>query len=148
MPPCMRPHHPGTKGRPRKTGTRLPNLSEALTDATTVWQRLTIPRWYGASERRIDIATGTAVWRHSGMPVVPIRWVLVRDPRGRFEPQALLCTALEPSPEQGLRWFVQRWQLEVTFEEPELIWASKRNGNGPIVPLPAPRPACSACSPA
>ena len=111
------PGHPGPKGRPRKTGPRLPNLSEALTDATTVWQRLTIPRWYGASERRIDIATGTAVWRHSGMPVVPIRWVLVRDPRGRFEPQALLCTALEPSPEQGLRWFVQRWQLEVTFEE-------------------------------
>jgi hypothetical protein len=111
------PGHPGPKGRPRKTGPRLPNLSEALTDATTVWQRLTIPRWYGESERRIDIATGTAVWRHSGMPVVPIRWVLVRDPRGRFEPQALLCTALEHSPEQGLRWFVQRWQLEVTFEE-------------------------------
>jgi len=51
------------------------------------------------------------------MPVVPIRWVLVRDPLGRFEPQALLCTTLEHSPEQVLRWFVQRWQLAVTFEE-------------------------------
>ena len=111
------PRQPGAKGRPRKTGARLPNLSEALTDATTAWQRLTIPRWYGEGERRIEIASGTAVWRHSGMPIVPIRWVLVRDPRGRFEPQALLCTALEHSPEQVLRWFVQRWQLEVTFEE-------------------------------
>jgi hypothetical protein len=26
------------------------------------------------------------------MPVVPIRWVLVRDPLGQFDPQALLCT--------------------------------------------------------
>ena len=111
------PRQPGAKGRPRKTGARLPNLSETLTDATTAWQRLTIPRWYGEGERRIEIASGTAVWRHSGMPIVPIRWVLVRDPRGRFEPQALLCTALEHSPEQVLRWFVQRWQLEVTFEE-------------------------------
>jgi len=51
------------------------------------------------------------------MPVVPVRWVLVRDPLGRFDPQALLCTDLEHAPEQVLRWFVQRWRLEVTFQE-------------------------------
>ena len=51
------------------------------------------------------------------MPVVPIRWVLVRDPFGRFEPQALLCTDPARDPVQILRWFVQRWQLEVTFRE-------------------------------
>jgi hypothetical protein len=107
----------GAKGRPRKSGARLPNLSEVLTDTKTVWQRATIPQWYGESTRCIELTTGTAVWRHSGMPVVPIRWVLVRDPLGRFTPQALLCTALETSPEQVLRWFVQRWQLEVTFAE-------------------------------
>ena len=51
------------------------------------------------------------------MPVVPIRWVLVRDPLGRFEPQALLCTDQTYDPVQVLRWFVQRWQVEVTFRE-------------------------------
>ena len=51
------------------------------------------------------------------MPVVPIRWVLIRDPRQRFTPQALLCTDLDRTPEQILGWFVQRWQLEVTFQE-------------------------------
>ena len=111
------PRPPGAKGRPRKTGARLANLSETLTDAATVWQRVTIPGWYGDGERRIELTTGTAVWRHSGMPLVPIRWVLVRDPLGRFAPQALLCTTLDYSPEQVLRWFVQRWQLEVTFAE-------------------------------
>ena len=51
------------------------------------------------------------------MPIVPIRWVLVRDPHRRFEPQALLCTAPDRTPEQILCWFIQRWQLEVTFQE-------------------------------
>ncbi|MCI0754852.1 hypothetical protein, partial [Teichococcus vastitatis] len=51
------------------------------------------------------------------MPIVPIRWVLVRDPHRRFEPQALLCTDSDRTPEQILCWFIQRWQLEVTFQE-------------------------------
>jgi hypothetical protein len=51
------------------------------------------------------------------MPVVPIRWVLIRDPKQEFEPQALLCTKLDIEPTQILEWFVLRWQMEVTFEE-------------------------------
>ena len=111
------PRLPGTVGRPRTKGKRLPNLSEVLVDAGTAWQRVTIPGWYGEGERIVDLCSCTAVWRHAGMPVVAIRWVLVRDPLGRFAPQALLCTDPGHSPEQVLRWFVQRWQLEVTFEE-------------------------------
>lgn len=41
----------------------------------------------------------------------------MRDPLGRFDPQALLCTDPAQDPVQILRWFVQRWQLEVTFRE-------------------------------
>jgi hypothetical protein len=48
---------------------------------------------------------------------VTIRWVLVRDPQGKFEPQAFLCTDLAVAPEQILSWFRQRWQVEVTFEQ-------------------------------
>jgi hypothetical protein len=48
---------------------------------------------------------------------VPIRWVLIRDPQGKFATQALLCTDLAADPAQILAWFVQRWQLEVTLEE-------------------------------
>jgi hypothetical protein len=43
--------------------------------------------------------------------------VLIRDPAGRFATQALLCTDTAVPAEQVLAWFVQRWQLEVTFEE-------------------------------
>ncbi|MGL1710570.1 hypothetical protein ACSTH6_00060, partial [Vibrio parahaemolyticus] len=58
-----------------------------------------------------------AVWRHGGLPVVPIRWVLVRDPESRFAAQALLCTDLDREPVQIVSWFVQRWSVEVTFQE-------------------------------
>ena len=109
------PRLPGTNGRPRTKGKRLPTLSEVLADPATPWQCATVTGWYGGGERIVEISTNTAVWRHAGMPVVPIRWVLVRDPFGRFEPQALLCTDPAQDPVQILRWFVQRWQLEVTF---------------------------------
>jgi hypothetical protein len=111
------PRQPGTLGRPRTKGERLPTLAEVLADKTTRWQRVSVPGWYGEGERVVEICSDTALWRHSGMPVVPIRWVLLRDPCRRFDPQALLCTDLAQEPLQAIRWFVQRWQLEVTFRE-------------------------------
>ena len=111
------PRLPGTNGRPRTKGKRLPTLAAVLADPATVWRRVTVPGWYGGGERVVEVSTNTAVWRHGGMPVVPIRWVLVRDPLGRFDPQALLCTDPAQDAVQVLSWFVQRWQLEVTFRE-------------------------------
>jgi len=108
---------PGTNGRPRTKGKRLATLSEVLADPATAWQRATVPGWYGGGGRVVEVSTNTAVWRHGGMPVVPIRWVLVRDPLGIFDPQALLCTDQAFAPVQVLSRFVQRWQLEVTFRE-------------------------------
>ena len=57
------------------------------------------------------------VWYHSGLPVVPLRWVLIRDGEGKLAPQALLSTDVTLSAQQIVEWFVLRWQLEVTFEE-------------------------------
>jgi hypothetical protein len=65
----------------------------------------------------VEIVSDTAVWYHSGKPPVPIRWVLVRDPRGGLEPQAFLCTHPQATAQAILAWLVQRWQVEVTFEE-------------------------------
>jgi hypothetical protein len=107
---------PGTVGRPRKKGARQPTLAARLQNPQTAWQALTV-RWYGGTERPIEVATATAVWYHSGLPPVALRWVLVRDPAGTFDPQALLCTDLTVSAQQIVEWFVLRWQLEVTFHE-------------------------------
>src|SRR3954451_21869354 len=107
---------PGTSGRPRKKGERHPTLAERLADPGTTWQALTVC-WYGGTTRAIEVATATAVWYHGGLPPVALRWVLVRDPLGEFEPQALLCTDPTLRAPQIVECFVLRWQLEVTFHE-------------------------------
>jgi hypothetical protein len=108
---------PGKKGRSRKKGQRLPTLEQVLEDMQTRWKTVVIPNWYGEGKRQVEITSATAVWYHSGMPPLPIRWVLIRDPLGKFKSQALLCTDLNEDPEKILNWFVMRWQLEVTFHE-------------------------------
>jgi hypothetical protein len=106
-----------TLGRPRKKGKRLPKLSDVLADKQTVWQQVTVTNWYGQGPTQVEITSDTAVWYHSGMPAVPIRWVLVRDPKEKFETRAFLCTDQSAAPIQILEWFVRRWQVEVTFQE-------------------------------
>jgi hypothetical protein len=110
------PREKGRKGAPRKKGLRQPTLVQRLNQADTTWEKVMV-RWYGGVSRQVELASGTAVWYHSGLPVVPIRWVLIRDPLGEFEPQALLSTDQAAPAQQILEWFVMRWQLEVTFEE-------------------------------
>ena len=111
------PRPPGTSGRPRTKGARLPTLAATLAAQDTLWHRLTVPGWYGSAPCSIEVTSGTAVWRHGGLPVVPIRGVLVRDPENRFPPQALLCTDLTRDASQFLSWFVRRWSVEVTFQD-------------------------------
>ena len=107
---------PGQMGRPRLKGKRLPTLKQLLTSPKTVWTTVTV-NWYDGTRRTLQIASHTAVWYHTGLPPVAIRWVLIRDELGEFEPQALLCTELCVEPTQVIEWFVLRWQMEVTFQE-------------------------------
>ena len=65
----------------------------------------------------VEVASGMAVWYSTVLFVVPVRWVLIRNPEGGFKTQALLCTDLYADPEEILRWFMMRWRLEVTFQE-------------------------------
>ena len=111
------PRRPGQIGRPRLKGERLPNLSVVAEDPATVWKLTTITNWYGSGDRMVEITSNTAVWYSPGLFAVPLRWVLIRDPKGEFKTQALLCTDLKADPQKILSWFVMRWQLEVTFQE-------------------------------
>ncbi len=112
--PPRKAHQPG---RTRVKGKRLPTLEAIALQRKTRWTRITIPEWYGEGTRTIAIVSNIAVWYHCGQPPVPIRWVLIRDPKGKFKTQALLCTDLTVKPAQIVKWFVLRWQLEVTFRE-------------------------------
>jgi hypothetical protein len=128
---------PGRIGRPRLKGSRLPTLQQRIDDESTSWMPLTVSHWYGRvphgqvrqatrqvhfTRRRLEIATGTAVWYHNGKLPVPLRWVLIRDPAREFETQApgtlwVGCTDQNATPARIITWYVQRWQVEVTYHE-------------------------------
>lgn len=107
----------GKPGRKRKKGERLPTLEQVLKDAATQWQKVKLSHWYGQKEKEMEITTATAIWYHSGKPVVPLRWVLLRDPEAKLAPMALLATDLELNAETIVAYFVRRWSIEVTYEE-------------------------------
>jgi hypothetical protein len=110
------PREEKQNGRPRVKGRRLPNLSEVLEDPRTRWTTAEVSGWYGGASRTVRIVSGTAVWYSTGLPAVPVRWVLIRDPCGEFESQALLCTDLSADPARIVPWFARRWQMESTFQ--------------------------------
>src|SRR5436853_2858444 len=83
-PPSPKPHQ---LGRPPKVGKRLPNLSTVLNNPKTEWEMLTL-NWYGGTQRKLEVTTGTALWYSTGTAPLPIRWVLTRDPEGKREPKA------------------------------------------------------------
>jgi hypothetical protein len=111
------PRYPGQIGRTRLKGERLANLSAVAEDPATAWTSITLCDWYGGKERTVEVASATAVWYSTGLPPVPLRWVLIRDPEEEFETQALLCTDLHTDPERIIGWFVRRWRMEATFQE-------------------------------
>ena len=113
---CPPPKRKG-RGRPPIKGKRLKKLSAILKDPKVRWQRYRISLWYGRTNRLVEITSSTALWYRAGVAPVPIRWLLVRDPKGELDPQAFLATDLDARPQDILAWFVRRWQVEVTFEE-------------------------------
>ena len=113
---------PGKMGCPRQKGQRLPTLEKIAEDQLTRWKRLTLPEWYGEKKRDLEITSQTAIWFHRGKPPLPIRWVIVRDPKKIFKTQAWLGTDLTVSPEQIIAGFVRRGPVEVTFQEVRTPW--------------------------
>jgi DDE superfamily endonuclease len=104
------------RGRPAVVGARRPNLAQVAVQPTTCWQRSQVP-WYGSTHTIVDWTTGTALWYTTGTPPLPIRWVLVRDPQGERPVRAFFSTATSQAAPSILADFVNRWPLEVTFEE-------------------------------
>ena len=113
------PRQPGQNGRPPLKGPRRPSLKTLLEQDNVTWNSTEVA-WYDGTTRTVELTSQTAVWYRSSKPPVLLRWVLVRDPQGVFDPQALLCTDPTADPTQILEWFVLRWSAsggEVTFQE-------------------------------
>ena len=112
------PRQPHTMGRPRRMGKRLPLLQELAADLTLDWQLVELD-WYGATKRQMWLLTGTALWYSTlwADAPLPVRWVIVRDPKGSVETKAFFSTDVGQSASSIANDFIKRWNIEVTFEE-------------------------------
>ena len=107
---------PGQIGRPRIKGQRLPSLIDLLGNDDVNWDRVSVV-WHDGTVRTLKLGSQTAHWYSWGRPPEPIRWVLIQDPLGQLQTQALLCTETSVDPIQVVQWFMLRWRVEVTFQE-------------------------------
>lgn len=105
-----------TPGVKPKKGPRQPKLAARLQDPATPWQTVRVT-WYSTPDVAVRVTTGTALWHRDGEAPLPVRWVLVRHPAPRRRPVALFCTDLSAAAERILLWYLDRWPIEVTFEE-------------------------------
>ena len=107
-----------TMGRPAQKGPALPKLKTLLSNPKTSWTKIIASAWYGHAEgKALEITSDIALWYRTGTPVLPVRWVLVRDPDGKRDPQAFFSTDPTIEPSDIIALYVRRWQIEVTFAE-------------------------------
>ena len=110
------PQPPSKRGRKPTTGKRQQSLKVWAARSDTPWEELEVD-WYGGRRKALWVFSRTALWHTPGWAPVAIRFVLVRDPEGKLQDAAFLCTDIQAAPEQILHWVVMRWAVEVTFEE-------------------------------
>lgn len=103
------------RGRHREKGDRAPSLKNLVNHLTQAWCEVTV-NWYGGESKTVRILTGISLWYSSREKPLPIRWVLVVAPE-KDGAEAFFTTDLSLAAEKIIRWFIIRWNIEVTFEE-------------------------------
>ena len=73
--------------------------------------------WYGGETRQIEYISFVCLSYHAGCAPVTLRIVLVKTPGGKNEAETFFSTNTTLTPTQIVRYFVLRWNIEVTFEE-------------------------------
>jgi hypothetical protein len=102
-------HKPGTMGRPRKRGRRLPSPRRMLKQRA---KRLAL-HIYGRRDRaRVIDRVAYSYY----VPDCPLRVVAVEPLSGGRKPQAFYSTCYEATAEQVLTWYANRWSVEETFQ--------------------------------
>jgi hypothetical protein len=107
---------PGKRGRMPLKGKRLMNFKQMLSLENLPWKDVEIIGYSGI-KRRVAYVSATCMWGADGSTPIPMRWVLVIDPTGKMDPMPLMSTDPLLTPEQIIELYVDRWSLEVTFEE-------------------------------
>ena len=110
------PDIPGKRGRKVKRGRQLVSFKEMIEMKDLGWKEAQI-EGYAKKKKTLKYISTTSLWGMDCLGSVPIRWVLVIDPAGELDPIPLMTTDITLSSERIIELFIQRWNLEVTFEE-------------------------------
>ncbi len=116
------------RGRRRDKGKRLLSPEKLANKKNAHWIKTTIT-WYGGVSKKRLYMYNQALLYQPGKGTVKIAWVLIRDPKGKLRDESFYTTDLAMTPQEIIRHFVERWTIEVTFEESKRFLAveSMRN---------------------
>ena len=107
---------PGQRGPTAQKGVKLKNFKQMLPLEGLPWKEMEVVG-YGGEKRIARVLSNTCMWGADGATPIPIRWILVADPTGKLDPLPLMSTDPLMTLERMIELFVDRWGLEVTFEE-------------------------------
>lgn len=116
------------RGRRRLKGKRLLSPQQLVHKKNAPWVK-TMANWYGGMAKKILYIYNQALLYQPGKGTVRVAWVLVRDPQGKLCDEAFYSTDLTMTPEEMIRHFVERWTIEVTFEESKRFLAVESTRN-------------------
>jgi hypothetical protein len=103
------------QGRPRVKGQELPKPAQVVRD--TAKRPVLTVAWYGGERRRVEVVTGRGWWYKGGRPLIPVRWVFVRDRTGTHRDEYFFTTDVTMSPETVIETYTGRWNIETTYQE-------------------------------
>ena len=107
------PRVPGTKGRARKKGRRLPGMAEWAADQKLPWKELVFNQF--GLHATLAVKTQKALYYKAGGGRL-LTIVLTRDLEGKRPDQMFYCTNLDWDARQILSAYACRWAIECTFE--------------------------------
>ncbi len=107
---ALPPKKPGTNGRPRRRGHKLPTPQQMLQQRA---RRASLDI-YGRQDK---IRLADIVARVYAAPEIPLRVVAVEPLSGGRTKQAFYSTRLEATAIEVLTWYAMRWSIEVAFHD-------------------------------
>ena len=116
------------RGRRRDKGKRLLSPEKLANKKNAPWSKATVA-WYGGVSKKILYMYNQALLYQPGKGTVKIAWVLIRDPKGKLRDESFYTTDLAMTPQEIIRHFVERWTIEVTFEESKRFLGTESTRN-------------------
>lgn len=114
--PKVKPKYGRGMGRPARYGTKLPSPGRCVERAGEHLAHARV-NWYGGGQRDVRLLSAVGGWQRHSQPLVPVRWVYVRDDQGTHRDEYFMSTDPLMRPQQIVSLYTARWPLETTFQE-------------------------------